>query len=179
MLLHASPEQHKEIYAEFYKRRDIFPHIRADYIKRMVEVGHCVFEKGVIITYQQYKKDVKMGNVSIPKGSIMLHQILNTAQFSGAGREIFDRFFTEVVTPLQGDLYLSVRADNIVARSFYKKVGMIQIGEVDWQIKGQPLPGVVYLKYTPRFKKVSAREQKASERKSGNLKLKSLAEFFV
>ena len=181
MLTHASPEQYKEIYAEFYKRRDVFPHIRADYIQRTVESGHCVWEKGVIITYQQYKKDVKLGNVTIPKGSVMLHQILNTQQFSGAGREIFDKFFTDVVTSLQGDLYLSVRADNKIARSFYKKVGMIQVGEVHWQMQGQALPGVIYLKYTPRTKetKKSKRTKKAIERKPGNLPFKSLDDFLV
>jgi hypothetical protein len=167
MLTHASPNQAGEIYKQFVKRKDIFPHIRKDYMERTIASGNCVYEKGVIITYQQYKKSVKLGNITIPSGSVMLHQILNTEQYSGAGREIFQRFCDEIVYPLGGVLYLSVRADNQTACKFYERNGMIRLGTVNWQMQGEPLPGVIYLK------------QCSGENVAPKQKIKTMDDFFV
>jgi hypothetical protein len=124
----ADPSEAKKIYDLFLTRRDVFPHLRQDALKRRVEAGQCIYEDGVVITYQQYKKATRVGEVSIPAGSIMLHQILNGSQFNGAAGRMFDRFFDEDVTPSGGDLYLSVRKSNKVARSFYKRHGMNSTG---------------------------------------------------
>ncbi len=85
-----------------------------------------------------------MGSVDIPAKSIMLHQIVNGAQYSGAGSRVFNRFFQQVVVPSGGDLYLAVRTDNRVARDFYKRRGMRVIGTVVWAHRS--IPGVIYVK---------------------------------
>lgn len=45
-----------------------------------------------------------MGDVQVPAGEIMLHQILNTDQFNGAGRKVFLQFVDDIVKPSGGDL---------------------------------------------------------------------------
>jgi hypothetical protein len=139
---HAKESELKEVYSHFHRRRDIFPHIRQDYVKRMVLAGQCVYQDGVIITYQSYKKATRVGSVLIPKGSIMLHQILNSGQFNGAAGTVFEQFCNEVVNPSDGDLYLAVRENNTVARGFYERHGMILVGTVVWD--GGKMPGCIY-----------------------------------
>ena len=74
--------------------------------------------------------------------AIMLHQILNSKQFNGAGRLVFQRFVDEIVKPSGGDLYLSVRRENVIACRFYKLHGMKVAGTIAW--KGGTVPGLVY-----------------------------------
>jgi hypothetical protein len=134
----------KAVYTLFASRRDIFPHVRQDALKRRIEAGQCIFEDGVAITFQQYKKVAHVGELSIPAKSTMLHQLINGGQFNGAGGRMFDRFFDEVVVPSGGNLYLSVRAANEVACRFYERHGMRVAGKVAWS--GGTLPGLVYRK---------------------------------
>jgi hypothetical protein len=143
-LRQAVPSEADEIYSAFRKRADIFPFMRKDKIQGRIARGQCIFDDGVIITYQRYKKPTRVGSVQIPHGSIMLHQILNSKQFSGAGRSIFEKFFNQIVVPSGGDLYLSVREENTVARAFYERHGMSVVGSVTW--KNGSLPGTVYRK---------------------------------
>ena len=72
----------------------------------------------------------------------MLHQILNSKQFSGKGDKVFEQFVKEIVKPSGGDLYLSVRKENAVACSFYERHGMSVVGKVSWS--SGTLPGLVY-----------------------------------
>lgn len=139
---HAKQSDLEEIYKEFQKRKDVFPHVRQDELGRMIEAGQVVWQDGVIVTYQKYKKRTRVGEVEIPAGSIMLHQILNSSQFSGAGGRVFDEFVREIVKPSGGELYLSVRKENAVASSFYERHGMFVVGNVAWS--GGTLPGLVY-----------------------------------
>lgn len=139
---HATLADLKEIYTQFEKRKDVFPHVRQDKLKRRIEAGQVIWQDGVVITYQQYKKRTRVGEVQIPAGSIMLHQILNSQQFNGAGRQVFRRFVREIVKPSGGDLYLSVRRDNTVACRFYERQGMTVAGTVTW--KNRTIPGLVY-----------------------------------
>ena len=80
----------------------------------------------------------------------MLHQILNSSQFSGAGRRVFQQFVREVVKPSGGDLYLSVRKENAVACAFYARHGMEVVGRVDWS-EGTLL-GLVYRLSVAQFR---------------------------
>lgn len=139
---HATLADLKEIYRQFQKRKDVFPHVRRDKLKKMIEKSLVIWQDGVVITYQQYKKNTRVGHLDIPAGSIMLHQILNSQQFSGKGSEVFDQFVSEVVGPSGGDLYLSVRKENTVACAFYEGHGMHVVGRVAWS--GGSLPGLVY-----------------------------------
>ena len=140
---HASLRDLKAIYRHFQSRRDVFPHIRKDRLRNRIEAGQCVYQNGVVITFQKYKKRTRVGNVQIPAGSIMLHQILNGRQFNGAGRRVFRQFVDEIVKPSRGDLYLSVRTGNAVACRFYERHSMKVAGTVDW--KNGTIPGLVYL----------------------------------
>ena len=139
---HATKADLKEIYGHFQKRKDVFPHVRQDKLGRMIEKGLVVWQDGVIITYQQYQKKTRVGDLDIPRGSIMLHQILNSDQFSGKGGKVFEQFVREIVEPSGGELYLSVRKENAVACSFYERHGMSVVGKVAWS--GGTLPGLIY-----------------------------------
>ena len=139
---HATVADLKEIYRHFQKRKDVFPHVRQDKLQRMIEKGQVVWQDGVVVTYQQYKKRTRVGEIDVPAGAIMLHQILNCQQFSGRGGRVFEQFVEEIVKPSGGDLYLSVRKENVVACSFYRHHGMSVVGKVAWS--GGTLPGLVF-----------------------------------
>ncbi len=139
---HASLRDLKAIYRHFHSHRDVFPHVRQDKLKRSIEKGLVIWQDGVVITYQQYRKRTRVGDVQIPSGAIILHQILNSEQFNGTARRVFLQFVNEVVKPSGGDLYLSVRKQNAVACRFYERQGMRVAGRVKWS--GGSIPGLVY-----------------------------------
>jgi hypothetical protein len=132
----------KEIYGHFQKRKDVFPHVRQDKLGRMIEASQIIWQDGMVITYQQYKKKTRVGDVQVPRGAIMIHQILNSQQLSGAGRRVFRQFVDEIVNPSGGDLYLAVRQENAVACRFYERHGMKVAGTVAG--KNGAIPGLVY-----------------------------------
>jgi hypothetical protein len=138
---HASLRDLKAIYGHFRFHRDVFPHVRQDTLRRRIEAHQCIWQDGVVITYQQYRKRTRVGDVKVPAGAIMLHQILNSNLFNGAGRRVFRQFVDDIVKP-SGDLYLSVRKHNMVARRFYERHGMKVAGAVAW--KNGTIPGLVY-----------------------------------
>lgn len=139
---HASLRDFNAIYRHFQARRDVFPHVRQDRLKRRIKAHQCVYQRGVVITFQQYQKRTRVGDVNVPAGAIMLHQILNSDQFNGAGRRVFRQFVDEIVRLSGGDLYLTVRKDNITACDFYERHGMQVAGTVAW--KNRTIAGLVY-----------------------------------
>lgn len=141
---HATPDQLKEIFGLFRAYPAIFPHIRQDALLRRIVAQQCAYEDGVVITYQRYKKRTRVCTVDVPAGAVMLHQILNSKQFSGAGRRVFERFCAEIVRPLGGHLYLSVRQENTTACQFYERHGMDVVGTVAWA-KGT-IPGHIFFR---------------------------------
>ncbi len=78
--------QLKEIVRVFQSWRSVFPHVRQDYLKRKILAKECVYHNGVIITFNQYKVRVALGSVTIPKGSYIIHQIVNSKQGNGEAR---------------------------------------------------------------------------------------------
>jgi hypothetical protein len=139
---HATLSDLREIYGHFQKRKDVFPHVRHDKLRKFIEKGQVVWQDGVTVVYQQYRKRTRVGDIDIPAGAIMLHQILNSRQFSGKGGRVFEQFVEEIVKPSGGDLYLSVREENAVACAFYERQGMKVVGTVDWS--AGTIPGLVY-----------------------------------
>jgi hypothetical protein len=139
---HATLDDLNEIYGHFHSHRDVFPHIRHDSLRRRIEAHQCIWQDGVVITYERNRKRTRVGDVQVPAGAIMLHQILNTDQFNGAGRRVFLKFADEAVRPCGGDLYRSVRRENTVACQFYERNGMKIAGTVAW--KKKTIPGLVY-----------------------------------
>jgi hypothetical protein len=83
-----------------------------------------------------------IGDVQVPAGAIMLHQILNTNQFNGSGHRVFRQFISEVVELSGGDLYLTVRRENGIACRFYERHGMQIVGTVAWKLGA--VAGLVY-----------------------------------
>ena len=140
----AQSDELKNIHALFTSRRNVFPHFRLGDLKRRIENKQCIFEEGVVITFQQYRKLTRVGNIKIPAKSVMLHEIVNRNQFSGAGGRVLDRFFDKVVVPSGGDLYLTVRAENVVACEFFERHGMRIVGKVAWS--GGTIRGFIYCK---------------------------------
>ena len=63
--------------------------------------------------------------MDIAAGAIMLHQILDSRQFSEASGRVFEQLVEEIVKPSGGDLYLSVRKENAVACAFYRRHGVV------------------------------------------------------
>jgi FR47-like protein len=145
---HATLDDLRQICKHFQKRKDVFPHVRQDRLKRRIQAHQCVYQQGVVITYQQYKKRTRVGDVLVPAGAIMLHQILNTDQFNGAGRKVLRQFVAEIVERSGGDLYLTVRKENRVACGFYERHGMRIAGTVAW--KKRTILGLVY-RLSPRM----------------------------
>jgi hypothetical protein len=139
---HATVRDLKSIYRHFQSHRDVFPHVRQDALKRRIGAHQCIYQDGVIITFQQYRKRTRVGDVQIPAGAIMLHQILNSDQFNGAGCRVFLEFVKKIVKPSGGELYLSVRTENTVACRFYERQSMNVTGIVAW--KNGTIPGLVY-----------------------------------
>ena len=133
---HATIEDFDTIKNIFKGYRDIFPYLRFDSLKNKVEEGKVIYDSGVVITYNKYKRNQKLGNVQAKKGDIVIQEIVK--EEAGNSVDVFKRFADFV----KEDIWLTVRRDNQKAKRFYDKVGMKVVGEVVWA-KGT-LMGDVY-----------------------------------
>jgi len=133
----ANKKDYEQIKQIFYKHKKWFPHVRTDYMRRMIATNRLIFENEVIITFHHAKRKQTIGDVHVRKDDTVLHQI--ASKNSGGGKMI-ERFFKWCPR----DVFLSVRSDNIKACSFYDKIGMKLVGTHNWA-KGT-LPGKVYVK---------------------------------
>ena len=133
---HATIEDFDTIKNIFKGYRDIFPYLRFDSLKNKVEEGKVIYDSGVVITYNKYKRNQKLGNVQAKKGDIVIQEIVK--EEAGNSVDVFKRFADFV----KEDIWLTVRRDNQKAKRFYDKVGMKVVGEVVWS-KGT-LMGDVY-----------------------------------
>ena len=123
----------------FYQHKKWFPHIRTDYMKRMIAKNNLVYDNDVVITYNFYKRKQRIGDIIAQQGDCILHQIAAKHQ-NGSASQALQKFF-EFVKPRR--VYLSVRSDNEIAKKFYVKNDMKLVGSTTWA-KGT-LPGDVYL----------------------------------
>ena len=53
---HATPEDFEVVKGIFKKHRDVFPYLRFDSLKNKIEEGKVVYDTGVVITYNKYKR---------------------------------------------------------------------------------------------------------------------------
>ena len=136
---HAKENDFEKVKEIFYQHKKWFPHIRTDYMRRMIDKGCVVLERDVIITYNFYKRKQRIGNVIAQQVYCILHQIA-AKYHNGSASQVLQKFF-EFVNPRR--VYLSVRSDNEIAKKFYVKNNMKLIGSTTWA-KGT-LPGDVYL----------------------------------
>tara|TARA_Y100000356_G_scaffold134440_2_gene143785 strand:+ start:50 stop:493 length:444 start_codon:yes stop_codon:yes gene_type:complete len=136
----ATEEDFERVKEIFYQHKEWFPHIRTDYMMRMIEDKQLILDNDVIITFHHTKSKQTVGNIIVPKFSTILHQIANGTQGKGNAREVLNRFFEYC----SGNVYLTVRQDNLTANKFYVNMGMILIGETMWA--NGTLPGYVYVR---------------------------------
>lgn len=136
------PVNYKEIYEIFKKYKAIFPHIRQDYLKRMIAAGNVIFEDGVVIVYQKYKKKTRLGDYSAKAGTYMLHQIVNANVGNGNTEKVFNNFLAKVIDDESDGIVLTVRANNGRACKFYEQMSFEKVGTISW--KSGEIPGVVY-----------------------------------
>ena len=144
-MYHAVKSDFEKVKEIFYLHKKWFPHVRTDYMKRMIAKKNLILENDVVITYNFYKRKQKIGDVQAFKGDCILHQIV--AKTKGTASDVLQRFFMFVNhNPLGKRVYLSVRSDNEMAKNFYLKNNMKLIGKTSWS-KGT-LPGDVFV-YDP------------------------------
>ena len=105
----------------------------------MIESKNIVWENGVLITWNHYKRKQKVGEYQAQKGDCILHQIA-AKYHNGSASRVLQKFF-EFVNPRR--VFLSVRSDNEIAKKFYLKNNMKLVGTTSWA-RGT-LPGDVYL----------------------------------
>ena len=140
-MIHAKETDFDVVKDIFNQHKEWFPHIRQDYIKRMIVSGNLILDNDVIITYNHYKKRQRIGTITAQQGDCVLHQI--AAKNKGTASHILQEFFKWN----NRRVFLSVRSDNIIAKKFYEKNGMNLVGFTSWSKSGvkNALPGDVYM----------------------------------
>ena len=136
---HAKETDFEAVKEIFYQHKKWFPHIRTDYMKRMIAKNNLIYDNDVVITYNFYKRKQRIGDIIAQQGDCILHQIA-AKHHNGSASQALQKFF-EFVNPRR--VYLSVRSDNEIAKKFYLKNNMKLVGSTSWA-KGT-LPGDVYL----------------------------------
>ena len=139
-MIFAVPSDFEKVKSIFYSHKKWFPHVRTDYMKRMIANKKLILEDGILITFHHCKRKQQIGDVHIRKGDTVLHQIASEYPGDGNARSIMRGFFEWCPR----DVYLSVRSDNEKACKFYEQIGMTLIGTTSWA-RGT-LPGKVYVK---------------------------------
>lgn len=139
-MIFAKKQDFEKVKEIFYSHKKWFPHVRTDYMMRMIDRKQLILEDGILITFHHAKRKQKIGNVQIEKGDTVLHQIASDSPGSGNAQSILNNFFEYC----EKDVFLSVRADNLTANRFYVKMNMNLVGTTTWA-KGT-IPGNVYVK---------------------------------
>ena len=125
-MYHAVESDFENVKEIFYLHKKWFPHVRTDYMKRMIAKKNLILDNNVVITYNIYKRKQKIGDVQALKGDCILHQIV--AKDKGTASTVLQRFFEFI----NRRVYLSVRSDNELAKSFYLKNNMKLVGKHNW-----------------------------------------------
>jgi Acetyltransferase (GNAT) family len=131
----------ESVYRALRQYPKIFPHIRHDYVVRMVKQGQVFGIPGTYILYQVYRRTVRLGTFRAGPTTVIIHQIVSLTQGSSAATDVLQAFFARFA---EHPVVLTVRADNTRARAFYEKHGFRVVGDIVW--KGGTMPGVVYLR---------------------------------
>jgi len=139
-MYHAVESEFEKVKEIFYLHKKWFPHIGTDYMKRMIAKRNLILENDVVITYHFYKRKQKIGDIQAFKGDCILHQIV--AKTKGTASDVLQRFFKFVNRVEHTKIYLSVRSDNQLAKSFYLKNNMKLVGKTTWAKR--TLPGDVF-----------------------------------
>jgi len=119
-MIFAQKKDFNKVKEIFYSHKKWFPHVRTDYMMRMIDRKQLILEDGILITFHHAKRKQKIGDVQIEKGDTVLHQIASDSPGSGNAQSILNDFFKYC----KKDVFLSVRADNLTANKFYVKMNM-------------------------------------------------------
>ena len=140
-MIHAKENDFDVVKEIFSQHKQWFPHVRQDYIKRMIASGNLILDNDVIITYNYYKRKQRIGTITAQQGDCILHQI--AAKNKGTASQKLQDFFKWA----NRRVFLSVRSDNHIAKKFYEKNGMDLVGFTSWSKSGvkDALPGDVYM----------------------------------
>ena len=150
-MIHAKENDFDVVKDIFYQHKEWFPHVRTDYMRRMIASGNLILDNDVIITYNYYKRNYKlvkssMGEMSqkiiMQPNDCILHQIAAKNR-NGSASEALQKFFKWT----NRRVFLSVRSDNVIAKVFYERNNMRLIGQTSWTKDGvkNALPGDIYL----------------------------------
>ena len=145
---HATQTDLPTVYKLFRERKNVFPHIRKDYLERMITADKCIYEEEAIIIYNIYKVATHIGfNTRTTSGDCNLKQIIGI-QGGGKTSKFLNQFFDYLnnLPNYSGKLYLSVRSDNKRAKKFYERNGMHKIDNTDWS--NGTILGDIYFKQT-------------------------------
>jgi len=112
-------DDYQDIMNVFKTHKEIFPHIRGDKIQKLIDSKNVVWENGVLITWNRYKRKQRIGNYQGQKGDCILHQIAARDQGNGSAKKVFEKFIWD--GNKNSDVILSVRSSNKRARKFLKK----------------------------------------------------------
>ena len=137
-MIHAKENNFEEVKDIFYQYKELFPHIRTDYMRRMIKSGNLILDNDVIITYNYYKRKQRIGGVQAQQGDCILHQIAAKYR-NGSASNTLQNFFKWT----NRRVFLTVRSSNAVAKKFYEKNGMKLVSHTSW-LKGT-IPGDVYM----------------------------------
>ncbi len=132
----------ESVWEIFKQNKEWFPHVRSYHIRHRLMWGQVYFKNNVVITYQRYKRDNKLGSAVAKEGDTILHQIV-AKERDGSAQKTIKEFFEFV----NGNVWLTVRENNNRANAFYKKIGMEQVGKISW-VQGK-MPGLVW-KYSKK-----------------------------
>ena len=141
-MIHARENDFDAVKDIFKQHKEWFPHLRQDYIKRMIASGNLILENDVIITYNYYKRKQEIGDVTAQQGDCVLHQIAAKHR-NGSASQALQNFFKWT----NRRVFLSVRSENLWAKHFYEKNNMDLVGQISWSLGGvkNALPGDVYM----------------------------------
>ena len=134
---HATMEDYPSIKEIFKTYKDLFPHVRQDYLRNNISKNNVIYENEVVIVYNKYKKNTNIGTFKALKGTYILHQIVTT-KHDGRASIVFNKLLNNINDPL----YLTVRAANQKAVDFYIRNGLKEIGTISWA--KNTIPGKVF-----------------------------------
>ena len=149
MMKLATIKDQSTLYNIFKQNKSIFPHIRTDYLKRQVNRKNVIFDDGVVIVKNEYKRQVTLNKKIFKKGTYIIHQIVNSIKGNGVAENILTRFLLDLQLNGVEKCILTVRESNIRARRFYKRLGFRKVDTISWS--NNKIKGIVYsISLTPK-----------------------------
>lgn len=132
---------------------EIFPHLTGQgfKLKKYFAKGGVILQNGVVITFSRYKSNGRLSKNATSykkKGDFILHQIASDRSKKGNSKKVLDEFvkYCNDKSLLHAEnLFLTVRAENQKAVSFYERYGFVKDSDIHWNSKKEGLiKGIVF-----------------------------------